>query len=163
MVFGGLVFQPLSSSFYQALGDKPVALRYYYTQFLEEELYIEHPEVVVISKILPDPVNTYLNRFLLAIVDKVNGTKIRTLEDLAKAFAAPAEFYVLNLVADPQPLVLEAKAVQRANDRIRQRYGVTQTSHLTGGIVPPDWSPAPRNALTKQTALKPHQRPRPDR
>ena len=139
LVFGGLVFQPLSNSFYSALQSKSVTLRYYYSQFLEEELYLRHPEVVVISKILPDPVNSYLNNFLHTIVEQVNDTRIRTLEDLAEALRKPAEFYVIRVVGDPQPLVLEAQAVAQARERITRQYGVTQESHLQGSIVPPQW------------------------
>lgn len=139
LVYGGLVFQPLSNSFYSALQNKPVTLRYYYSQFLEDELYLQHPEVVVISKILPDPVNSYLENFLYTIVEQVNGTRIRTLEDLAAALQKPAEFYVIRVVGDPQPLVLEAQAVEQARERIARQYGVTQESHLQGSIVPSEW------------------------
>ena len=140
ILFGGLLFQPLSSSLYEALPNKSVTLRYYYSQFLEEELYLEHPEVIVISKILPDSINTYEQRFVNTIVDQVNDTKIRTLEDLAKAFAQPSPFYVIRVVGDPQPLVLEAHAVEKARKRIAKRYGVTMEANLQGGIVPKGWS-----------------------
>jgi S1-C subfamily serine protease len=139
VLFGGLVFQPLSSSFYSVLQNKTVTLRYHYAQFIDKELYREHPEVVVISKILPDPINAYLDRFVYTIVDQINDTKIRTLEDLATAFAKPDEFYVIRVVGDPQPLVLEARAVAEAKMRILQRYGVTQEAYLKDSIVPSDW------------------------
>jgi S1-C subfamily serine protease len=139
VVFGGLVFQPLSSSFYSSLKEKSVILRYYYSEFLEKEIYVEHPEVIVISKILPDPVNSYLGRFENTIVDQVNEVKIRTLADLAKAFQKTEDFYVIHVVGDPQPLVLEAKAVEQARKRILQRYGVRQEAYLEGSIVPEQW------------------------
>jgi S1-C subfamily serine protease len=138
-VFGGLVFQPLTRFFYDALQEKPIMLRYYFTQFLEEELYLEHPEVVVVSKILPDPTTSYLDRFQYAIVDRINEVKIRTLGDLAVAFETPAEFYVIQLLDNPQPLVLEARAVNGARERIERQYGITRRSHIEGGIVPPEW------------------------
>jgi S1-C subfamily serine protease len=139
VVFGGLVFQPLSSSFFSALDNKPVTLRYYFSQFLEEELYLEHPEVIVISKILPDSTTSYLDGFVYAIVDQVNDVKIRTLNELAAAFAQSAEFYVIRLVGDPQPLVLEAKAVSAARERILSQYGISHEAYLEGSFVPPEW------------------------
>ncbi len=139
VVFGGMVFQPLSSSFFAALQNKPVSLRYYYSEFIEDELYLEHPEVVVISKVLPDPTTSYLEGFTNSIVDQVNDTKIRTLEDLAAAFAKPADFYVIRLVGDPQPLVLQASAIKEAGERIRRQYGIPQQeAYLKDGIVPQD-------------------------
>jgi S1-C subfamily serine protease len=139
VLFGGLVFQPLSSSFYSVLQNRSVNLRYHYAQFLDKELYLRHPEVVVISKILPDPINAYLKRFVLTIVDQINGVQVKTLEDVAAAFAKPSEFYVIRVVGDPQPLVLEGKAVAEARKRILERYGVVRESHLTDDIVPPEW------------------------
>ena len=140
VLFGGIVFQPLSSSFYATLVGAPVTLRYYYTQFIDAELYLKHPEVVVISKVLPDPINTYQDRFVDTIVDTINGPKIRTLEDIAAAFDRPEDFYVIRVVGDPQPLVLEAKAVSKARLRILERYRIPLERYLGDGIVPADWS-----------------------
>ncbi|MEJ2041488.1 MAG: PDZ domain-containing protein, partial [Desulfosarcinaceae bacterium] len=136
LIHGGLVFQPLSSSFYEVLKDKNITLRYYYNQFLENELYLEHPEVIVISRILPDPVNAYLRRFENTIVDQVNDVKVRTLDDLAKALKTSEPFHVIRVVGDPQPIVLETRAVAEADKRILARYGVRQAAYLKGGIVP---------------------------
>jgi S1-C subfamily serine protease len=136
VLFGGLVFQPLSSSFYAGLQDKSITLRYYYTQFLNKELYREHPEVVVISKVLPDPINTYQKRFVNTIVDEINGVKVKTLEDVADAFKKPDAFYVIRVVGDPQPLVMEAKAVAEARERILQRYRIPQEQYLKDSILP---------------------------
>jgi hypothetical protein len=140
VLFGGLVFQPLSSSFYAALQDKSITLRYYYTQFLGKELYLKHPEVIVISKVLPDPINTYQSRFVNTIVEEINGFKIKTLEDVAEAFNKPSDFYVIRVVGDPQPLVLEAKAVAEARERILKRYRITHEAYLKDSIVPKEWS-----------------------
>lgn len=139
VLFGGLVFQPLSSSFYSIVKRKSVNLRYYYAQFLDKELYLEHPEVVVISKILPDPVNAYLKRFVLTIVSQINDQPIKTLDDVAQAIAKPSEFYVIRVVGDPQPLVLEGEAVAQARQRIIKRYGVDREAYLEDSIVPEDW------------------------
>jgi hypothetical protein len=141
-LFGGLLFQPLSSGFFSALQTKPVLLRYYYSQFLEDELYLERPEVVVISKIFPDPTTSYLDGFVHGIVDQVNDDKIRTLNDLAAAFGKPAEFYVVRLADDPQPLVLEARAAQEAKERISRQYGISQEAYLQDSFVPPEWMKA---------------------
>lgn len=136
VLFGGLVFQPLSSSFYATLQNKSITLRYYFTQFLGKELYLEHPEVVVISKVLPDPINTYQKRFVNTIVEEINGAKIKSLEDVANAFKKPDEFYVIRVVGDPQPLVMEAKAVAEARERILKRYRIFQEQYLKDSILP---------------------------
>ena len=95
--------------------------------------------MIVISKILPDPVNTYLSRFEDTIVDQVNGAKVRTLDDLAKALQSQAPFHVIRVVDDPQPIVLETQAVAKADKRILKRYGISRAAYLQGGIVPDAW------------------------
>ncbi len=139
VVFGGLLFQPLSSSFYGALQERSVLMRYYFTMFLEDEIYLEHPEVIVISKVFPDATTSYLDGFEGTIVDQVNDQKIRTLAELKAAFDKPAEFYVIRLVGDPQPLVLEASAAEQARERILKQYGITQEAYLQGSFVPSEW------------------------
>jgi len=139
VMFGGLLFQPLSSAFYEALQRKSVALRYYYSRFLEEELYLEYPEVVVISKVFPDTTTSYLEGFEGTIVEKVNGQKIRTLTELNEVFSKPTEFYVINLKGGFQPLVLEARIAKEAHERIIRQYGISQDAYLPGSIVPPEW------------------------
>jgi len=139
VVFGGLVFQPLSNGLFNAIGEQSITLRYYYSQFVEDELYLDHPEIIVISRILPDLVNNHLNVFSGAIVKQVNGTPVPTLEALARVLDRKTDFYLIEVAGDPHPLVLEAKAVQQARQRINRQYGVTAERYLEGGIVPPDW------------------------
>ena len=55
----------------------------------------EHPEVIILTNILPDPINTYLAPYRASIVDEINGKKIRTLDDLAKAFAETPDRFVV--------------------------------------------------------------------
>ena len=37
-----------------------VRIRHYFDYFVVEQIYLEHPEVVILTNILPDPTNTYL-------------------------------------------------------------------------------------------------------
>ncbi|MGH8048130.1 MAG: PDZ domain-containing protein [Chthoniobacterales bacterium] len=130
LIFGGLVMQPLNEDFIAATQVKNSRTRYYFDHFLENNLYKERPEIVILSNILSDPVNAYADEFYQAIVDKINGTKIKTLDDAAAAFAKPSEYYVIEFLGDSRPLVLEAKAVEAARARIIKRYGLHRESNL---------------------------------
>ncbi len=130
VLFGGLVFQPLNQDFVNAAELKNSRTRYYFNHFLENNLYQERPEIVVLSNVLSDPVNAYADEFYQSIVDRINGAKIRSLDDVAAAVAKPADTYVIEFLGAARPLVLEAKAVAAARDRIRTRYGVRQESNL---------------------------------
>ena len=97
VVYGGLLFQPLSLDLIEAYQPDRSAAPAFLRFFRDRNKSIcEHPEVIVLTNILPDPINTYLlalSRY--SIVDEINGTKIRTLDDLAKAFAETPERFVI--------------------------------------------------------------------
>ncbi len=130
VLFGGLLFQPLSRNFLEAYQITDLRVRFYFDFFLSDEIYRAHPEVIILSSILPDPINTYLGEFRDGIVDEVNGTKIKTLDDMANEFRKPAKEYVIKLVGIGRPLVLERAAVEAARQRIMTRYDVLKEQNL---------------------------------
>ncbi len=130
VVYGGLLFQPLSLDLIQAYQPQDLRLRHYFDFFVIEEIYREHPEVIVLTNILPDPINTYLQAYRAGIVDEVNGTKILRLEDLAKAFAETPERFVIRFIGDGPPLVLDRAQVESARERIKTRYNVVKEQNL---------------------------------
>ena len=87
VLFGGLVFQPLSRDFLEAYGIDDLRVRYFYDSFVTRDIFLKHPEVVILSQVLPDPINAYIEEYRNAIVSEVNGHEIKRLEDLAAAFA----------------------------------------------------------------------------
>jgi S1-C subfamily serine protease len=139
VVFGGLVFQPLSRPFMETNKIKDINVLHRYTHFITDELYLETPEVVILSNVLPDPTNVYLRSFVNSIVESVNEEEIKTLEDLSRAFQEPADYYVIRLFGRSRPLVLEQKAVAEARERILRGYGVLKEEFLGDRMVPVHW------------------------
>lgn len=150
VLFGGLLFQPLSRDFLEVYGIDDLRVRYFYDSFVSREIFLEHPEVIILSQVLPDPTTAYLGEFRNAIVDEVNGKRIKRLEDLAAAFAEPADYYVIKCIGEGRPLVLERSKVAAARERIKTAYNVISEQNL--GASPADGaaavaaapSPAPR-------------------
>ena len=134
VLFGGLVFQPLSKNFIDAYQIEDMRLRYFYNYFVTDEIYKTHPEVIVLSNILPDPVNAYLSDLRFQIVDSINDQKILTLEDAAAAFARKSDSYVIHFVGSARPAVLERSAVEQARDRILGNYNVQKEQYVEGGL-----------------------------
>jgi S1-C subfamily serine protease len=130
VVYGGLLFQPLDLELIDAYQPSDLRLRHYFDFFVLEQIYLEHPEVIVLTNILPDPINTYLSAYRGNIVDQINGKKIRTLDELAQAFAERPERFVINMIGDGPPLVLDPKQIDAARERIRKRYNVLQEQNL---------------------------------
>ncbi len=130
IVYGGLIFQPLSLDLLDAFQISDPRVRHYFDYFILEQIYLQHPDVIVLTNILPDPTNTYLGPYRSSIIDEVNGKKIGTLNDLAQAFAEAPDRFVIKMIGDGPPLVLDRKEVESARERIRTRYNVIKEQNL---------------------------------
>jgi S1-C subfamily serine protease len=130
VVYGGLLFQPLSLDLIEAYQPTDLRLRHYFDYFVLEQIYREHPDVIVLTNILPDPINTFLAPYRGGIVDEINGKKIRTLDELAKTFSEPADRFVVRMIGDGPPLVLDPKQAEAARERIKTRYNVVREQNL---------------------------------
>jgi S1-C subfamily serine protease len=130
VVYGGLLFQPLSLDLLEAYQPTDLRLRHFFDFYVIDQIYLEHPDVIVLTNILPDPINTYLAPYRGGIVDQINGKKIHTLEELTKVLAEPADRFVIDMIGDGPPLVLDPKQVEAARERIRQRYNVVREQNL---------------------------------
>src|SRR6516165_5638521 len=130
VLYGGLLFQPLNLDMLEAYRTSDLRLRHYFEYFILDQIYIDHPDVIVLSNILPDPINSYLAPYRGGIVDEVNGKKIRTLDELSEAFAQAPERLVIRMVGDGPPLVLDRNKVEAARERIKTRYNVLKEQNL---------------------------------
>ena len=131
ILFGGLLFQPISRNFLQENQIDNLRVRFMYNAFISDEFFKDHPEVIVLSSVLPDPVNTYVSGFRGEIVEEINGVKIKTLEDMAAAFAQPVQQYVIKLMGEGRPIVMERAEVEAARERIKARYNVRNEQNLS--------------------------------
>jgi S1-C subfamily serine protease len=130
VVFGGLVFQPVDRNFLRDHAPSNQRLNYLFDYFVEDSVYRDREELIVLSNILPDPVNAYAGDFRHSLVDEINGRRIRTLRDVAEALDQPVEFHVITTADDRRPIVLEHKAVLAARQNILSRYGITKERNL---------------------------------
>jgi len=130
VLYGGLIFQPLSLDLLEAYQPQDLRLRHFFDFYVLDQLYLEHPDVIVLTNILPDPINTYLAPYRGQIVDSINGKKIRTLDELSKTLREPADRLVIDLIGDGPPLVLDPKQIEGARDRIKMRYNVVREENL---------------------------------
>ncbi len=134
ILIAGYLFQPLDRNFLNAYKSKNLDLNYHYSHFVKDELYLERPQIIVLSSILPDPINSYSNEFVNSIIDKINGIKIRTLRDIADAFSKNSEYYVLKFLNSGKPLVIEQSLVDAAQKRVKSQYNVVEDYFFNDSI-----------------------------
>ncbi|MFK5924050.1 MAG: trypsin-like peptidase domain-containing protein [Verrucomicrobiota bacterium] len=130
VLFAGLQFQPLDRELMGSFGIGNLKARYVYSYFSREELYIERPEPVILTAVLPDSVNTHLQAYTKQLVDTVNGKKILTLQDVHDALNSDAHekgqenYHVIRLLGEGRPLVMERSKAKAAHQRIMDKYNV---------------------------------------
>lgn len=132
VTFAGLSFQPLDRNLIAAHNIESMAARHLYAFYVQDEIFETRPEIVVLTSILPDAVNTNFGSFRHSVVDKVNDQPIKTLQDLYDALhpREEPEFFVIEFVGSGLPLVLEAARVKEANQRIQETYQIGLESYL---------------------------------
>jgi hypothetical protein len=133
VLYAGLLFQPMTRNLMEAHNIRDPLVNYWFDNYVTKELFKERPEVVVLTAILPDEVNSYLQGYQHSIVDEINGVKIKTLKDVAEALKhkeGDGKFVVVKLLEKNRPLVLRRDLADAAQPIILQKYGVDKDSYL---------------------------------
>ncbi len=136
LVYGGLVFTPLSLDYLRTLGRSPTEgalgdLYYelYYRKYESPEK--ARPEPIVLAAVLPDAVNANVAIRGQTLVDNINGVKINRLEDVARAFADGTNAYDrIEFTSHGSFECLDHAEVAKANSRILSTYGISSDRRL---------------------------------
>lgn len=135
LVYGGLVFTPLSIDFLRTLGRNTETS---YGDFYYELHYRRYEdsanarrEPVVLATVLADAVNANVAVRGRAFVDRINGVRIEQLEDVARAFGANTNaFDLIEFLPHHGVECLERAEVAQANARILKTYGIANDRRL---------------------------------
>ena len=132
LVRGGLVFQNLTYSYLATFGDwrRRAALPLTIATDLEAVWPTPgEPRLVILTNVLPDPVNLGYQDERDAIVSAVDGHAVGTLDDVKKALDGPppdGRFHIVEFRQgqNSRRMVLDAAEMNAADARIRERYGM---------------------------------------
>ncbi|MFU8893735.1 MAG: trypsin-like peptidase domain-containing protein [Luteolibacter sp.] len=132
VVFGGLVFQPLNTNLFASEKFTDVTVRRLYTDYVNKGLFQKHRDVVILTRVLGDAINSHLPEFQGRAVERINGEEVT---DLAHAQALLARdpddgFHVIELFGASRPVVLPASGIAAANARIARNYGIQRPYNL---------------------------------
>jgi hypothetical protein len=136
LVYGGLVFTPLSLDYLRTLGRNTSEIsigemyyELYYRNFEDPEK--NRPEPIVLASVLSDRVNANLRIRGRALVDKINGVQIQKLEDVVQAFETSTNnFDQMEFLPHHSFETLERSEVAKANSRILKTYGIAKDRRL---------------------------------
>ncbi len=134
VVYAGLVFQPMSRNLAAAHDIKTTEFTYHFTNFISQNIYTKTPEIVVLSTILPDDINSALQEYRHGIVKSINGQTIGSLKDVLPAIEKPGknstsiEFLLQGV---NRPLVMNREQAKTAHPTIMANYGLVNTKNST--------------------------------
>ncbi|MGB1130971.1 MAG: trypsin-like peptidase domain-containing protein [Haloferula sp.] len=131
-VFAGLVFQPLDTNLFATSKFSNLHVRRLYQDYLPKGIFTEREDIVILTRIQSDSINSQLSGFTGKAVDKINGEKISTLKqahELLNAADAP-EFHVIELLGARRPIVIPSAEVAAANEMVQRTYAIESLSNL---------------------------------
>ncbi len=124
LVFGGLVFQPLSLDYIDALYDWQHDLAYYaFHQYLRTEA---RHEVILLSQVLAGPVNRGYHDWANAILATVDGRVPRDMRDLVSIIEGAEGPWLDVVTEEGQRLTLDLTRARAAGPQILERYGIAR-------------------------------------
>jgi hypothetical protein len=136
LVYGGLVFTPLSLDYLRTLGRGVPESSYgelYYELFYRRQEDPAHARVepIVLATVLADAVNANVETRGRAFVDRVNGIRIEKLEDVVRGFERNTNAYdVVEFLPHNGLECVERAEVAKANDRILKTYNIAKDRRL---------------------------------
>jgi S1-C subfamily serine protease len=135
LVTGGLVFQPLAQPFLRGWGDdwrKFAPFRLQYAQYSKPT--DGRKSLVILTNVLPDPINLGYQEAAMLVLDKVNGRAIATLGELAAALETPEAGGVHRIEfmsgRNLRRVVLDAATLEEATKRVVSYYGLPSARRL---------------------------------
>jgi hypothetical protein len=159
VMFCGLVFQPLDYDLMGAHSLNSQRLRYYFNYYVTDEIYRERPQIIVLTQVLPDAINTHIRDSAPNVVEEINGVKILTLKDVQTALAKEPEgsHVVIKLEGEGRPLVFEKSQIAAAQARVQKKYEVEEAAYVEEykGKMPSKPAEKPTDKPSEQPASAP--------
>ena len=154
VIEGGFLFQELTLNYLRIWGANwqtraPMRLRLFLEQNKAVSIYennktdisstgtkisSEHPpRIVLVSQVIPDPLNIGYQKLSNAVVLQVNGKQIRRLEDVSTAFLSPINnFHRIDFLPGSERLsvILPVAELADANQRIKNNFRIPKLQSL---------------------------------
>lgn len=136
MVTGGYVFQKLNRDYLQLWGDnwsgKTPPHLYHYYRNLSLKPTNDRKEIVLLSYVLPAPINIGYQNLGRIVIKRFNGIDICQMSDLIKAINKDVEspFHVIEFEMDYPTLIIPKENLQQIDQQIFQLYGIQKPMNI---------------------------------
>ena len=119
MVYGGLLFEPLTSNYMAGTIEKLGSV------YDREELYKDYKELVVLVRVLPFDVNLGYTDAENKIIVKINGEKYKDFKDFAQKVKNVKTGFIVFENDNGDEIVLDVKEVEEQREALMQNYNIS--------------------------------------
>ena len=119
MVYGGLLFEPLTSNYMAGVVEKLGSV------YDKEELYKDYKQLVVLVRVLPFDVNLGYTDAEHEIIVKVNGEKYKDFKDFAQKVKNVKSGFIVFENDNGDEIVLDVKEVEEQREALMQNYNMS--------------------------------------
>ena len=123
LIFGGLVFQPLTRSFLELYDDPPSHMVDLY--FHRNAQTADRSGVIILSRVLPSAVNRGYEDFEEEIIARIDGRVPRDLADLTRHLDAAKGEFVQMETRQGRRVVLDRERAVAGLPRVLERYAIS--------------------------------------
>lgn len=127
LVFGGLVFQPLSRDYLEYFDEPPPNLL---SIPRNEDVTEQRREVILMQRVLPHPVNRGYQNWEDEVVESVNGMAPRDMRHLAQIIDQARGRWLRVRMRDGHLITLDLQAARKAQEQILDAYGIPEDRYL---------------------------------
>lgn len=135
LVWGGLVFQPLTTNYLEALKTEAKALPIEFLKLEDEEAALQergYRELTALTLVVPTKATLGYDSCNFCVVEKVNGREVHTFDEFVACLNEPTESGMVELSINKAPyrIYMERSAAEAANAEMK-RAGILKLSRLT--------------------------------
>lgn len=141
LVSGGLVIRELTGAYLRAAGsnwpetvDPRLVFMYITRRFLPEQ---QGDRIVLLSQVLPDPVNIGYQHFHNQIIESINGQPVRNMADVFRVTRDRGIVEKVGLRSMGVPVVLDRDKVPESNARLARTYRIPALRNEASATPPP--------------------------
>ncbi len=131
-IFGGLVMQELTIGYLESFGsewkkrgDKRMLYYYDNVKSIADEGIADR--IVILNRVLPDPVNKGYQNYGNLILNKANGIKVKNIAQLKKIVDGSRGRYVVLDFAGDTSVVLDKKSALTGEKELLYKYNITSS------------------------------------
>ena len=130
--FAGLVIQPLNTNLYAAFKFSDTRLRNLFSHYVDQGIFKERKDIVVLTQVLADPINTHVSGHAGTVIKSINGVKIKSLKQAHELLhpTTPPEFFIIKCEGIERPIIIPGNEAQTASKRIESNYGISLNHRL---------------------------------